>query len=290
MSTRSEAWSDFYRLESEHLEFLNENFYVAWEETNCPFLYQEKIVGERKLKAPPKFVRRIYVGSSNLIAEAKIQSAEIVAAYENAVRITNKRKNEEKNLDIEVKYPSRFAQYYDDIDRISIVIGNAFRSRPLITDQLELRSWFFDDDGYSECGFTKNDSLNVINDMKNSLESVGISVDICTSDAYLSITVTKVQLLEYARKHAPTGYEDAYASCEKLQIRDMQGKRYRGKMFFSDCRELETAVGLIVTNECPSIQTPTPRKTRSDSGLHIIELPVDLNFQISVGIPSKRKV
>ena len=71
---------------------------MAWKGTNCPFLYQVKIVGKRKPKAPPKFIRRIYVGSNSLIAEAKIQNAEIVAAYENAVRITNKRKNEEKIL------------------------------------------------------------------------------------------------------------------------------------------------------------------------------------------------
>lgn len=290
MSTRSNAWSDFYKLESEHLQFLSENFHVAWEEVNCPYLYQAKVAGETELKAPPKFVRRIYVGTGNLIAEAKIQSAEIVAAYENAVRISNKRRGEEKNLDIEVKFPSRFAQYYDDIDRISIVIGNAFRSRSFRADQLELRSWVFDDHGYSVCGATKSHAMDTANKMQAALEHVGISVDINNFDSYLSISTTKAQLLEYARKYAPTGYEDAYASCEKLQIRDMQGKRYRGKMFFSDGRELETAVGLIVTNQCPTIQTPTPRKTRLDSGLHIIELPVELKFQISVGIPSKRKV
>ena len=79
-----------------------------------------------KLKTPPKFVQQIYVGSSHLIAEAKIQHAEIIASYKNTMHITNRRKNEEKNLDIEVKYLARFAQYYDDIDRISIVISNSF--------------------------------------------------------------------------------------------------------------------------------------------------------------------
>ena len=290
MSTRSKAWSDFYRLESEHLEFLSENFHVAWEETSCPFLYQTKVVGETELKVPPKFVRRIYVGSKDLIALSKEQSDEIIAAYETAVRISNKRKGEEKNLDIEVKFPSRFAQYYDDIDRISIVIGNAFRSRPVRTDHLELRSWVFDDHGFSACGATKSHAMDTANKMKTVLDHAGISVDIHDSDSYLSISVTKVQLLEYARKHAPTGYEDAYASCEKLQIRDMQGRRYRAKMFFSDGKEMETSVGLIVTNEQPLIQTPTPRKTRSDRGLHVIDLPVELNYQVSMGIPSKRKV